>query len=151
MQAFLKFSSCVQYQVELQRWRDVAFSPSAALNYFTPSRKILAVPCQDEEGNLNFPSEMGGAEALWCPELLPKVGRAAVGSAVLGRSTESSRESRDKAGRHFMLVLLERRLEVAGKSRQAVWQLWAGQTSKIKQGKMTARKSPKLKRDAWVL
>lgn len=62
-------------------WPSVA-SPSADLNYFTPSRKILAVPCQDEEGNLNFPSEMGGTEALWCSELLLKVGRAEV--AVLG-------------------------------------------------------------------
>lgn len=50
----------------------MVFSPSAGLNYFTASRENLAVPCQDEEGNLNFPPEMGGAEALWCSELLPR-------------------------------------------------------------------------------
>lgn len=37
------------------------------------------MPCQEEEGNLNFPPEMGGAEALWCSELLPEVGRAGGG------------------------------------------------------------------------
>lgn len=75
----------------------------------------MAVPCQDEEGNLNFPSEMGGTGALWCAELLPKVGRAKV-----GRKTKSSREAEGRGGGYFMLVLLERWLELVGKSRQAV-------------------------------
>lgn len=51
------------------------------------------MPCQDEEGNLNFPSEVGGAEGLWCSELLPQVGRAGV-----GRRTKSQRERIFHAG-----------------------------------------------------
>lgn len=62
MQVFLKLRFCVQY-------RGGGAWLSADLSCFTSSSRILAVPCQDEEGNLDFPSEMGGAEALWCSEL----------------------------------------------------------------------------------
>lgn len=54
------------------------------------------MPCQDEEGSLNFPSAGGrnwGTCCEWRAVLLPGVGRAEAGSAVLGRRTLSPRDA----------------------------------------------------------
>lgn len=89
--------------MQLQRWRSLAFCSLPI------SRSELFHTQQEDRGSAlpgwgrksQFPFWEGrGSEALWCSELLPKVGRAGVGSAVLGRRTERQRREIFHGGAH---------------------------------------------------